>query len=561
MDIELPNGKIIEGVPEGTSKADIQAKAIKAGLATAADFGMQTPQKAPSGFLQGVMDPVYGAGQLMAKGMQAVGFYPEEAKAFEQRVVPQREQQYLEQRAAAGVEGTDWARLGGNILSPANLLAGGAVGSLVAKPLMQAAAIGATQGALAPVTDVENFGEEKLKQTAAGGIFGVAGAGLVKGAGAVLNPLVSKAEQTMRDLGVKMTPGQIIGGQTKAFEEFAENLPLIGSYISNAKERGLFSFNKGIINKALKKIDDTLPEDVIGRDAVQHANTAVSNKYDEVLAKMDFKLDFPAYTNILKVTRSPNLPSAQQRQAVKDIVDSTVFSRLPKDGKIDGPAYKDIESDLLKKVISYKNSTTAAEREIGDALGEVLDSMKGALRKQNPEQSSILRRIDSAYGDIAVMKTAAANSGATNGVFTPKQYSTAVRQRDMSRNKTSFAAGTARGQDISDAGIEVLERDARSTLEGRLATQASGLMTMFQNPAAAVALAVGSPVLYSESGIKAMQTILRSRPDAAKKIGELLTSRATKEGSITGAQVIQEYNRQTEPAPVKIDLTGMAGNR
>ncbi len=549
MDIELPNGTILQGVPEGTSKADIQAKAIKAGLATAADFAPTKPaqpQEAPSGFLQGVMDPVYGAGQLMAKGMQAVGFFPKEAQAFAERVVPQREQQYQTQRAAAGEEGTDWARLGGSLVSPANLLAGGAVGSMIAKPLAQAAAIGATQGVITPVTDTEGFTEEKLKQTAGGGVFGVAGAGLVKGAGAVLNPLASKAEQTMRDLGVKMTPGQIMGGQAKAFEEFAENLPLVGSYISNAKERGLYSFNKGIINKALKKIDDTLPEDVIGRDAVQHANTAVSNKYDEVLQKMDFKLDFPTYTSILKVTRSSTLPSAQQRQAVKDIVDSTVFSRLPKDGKIDGPAYKDIESDLLKKVISYKNSTTAAEREIGDALGEVLDSMKGALRKQNPEQSSVLRRIDSAYGDIAVMKTAAANSGAANGVFTPKQYSTAVRQRDMSRNKTAFAAGTARGQDISDAALSVLERDARSTLEGRLATQASGLMAAFQNPAVAAGLSVGSPVLYSESGIKAMETLLRSRPDAAKKIGQMLTSRATKEGSITGAQVLQEYNRQTK---------------
>lgn len=549
MDIELPNGTILQGVPEGTSKADIQAKAIKAGLAKASDFEATKPaqpQEAPSGFLQGVMDPVYGAGQLMAKGMQAVGFFPKEAQAFEQRVVPQREQQYQAQRAAAGEEGTDWARLGGSLLSPANLLAGGAVGSMVAKPLMQAASIGAAQGVLAPVTDTENFAEEKLKQAAGGAVFGAAGAGLVKGAGAVMNPLASKAEQTMRDLGVKMTPGQIMGGQAKAFEEFAENLPLVGSYISNAKERGLYSFNKGIINKALKKIDDALPEDVIGRDAVQHANTAVSNKYDEVLQKMDFKLDFPTYTNILKATKSPNLPSAQQRQTVKDIIDSTVFSKLPKNGEIDGQAYKSIESDLLKKVISYKNSTTAAEREIGDALGEVLDSMKLALRKQNPEQSSILRRIDSAYGDIAVMKTAAANSGAANGVFTPKQYSTAVRQRDSSRNKTAFAAGTARGQDVSDAAINVLDRDARSTLEGRLATQASGLMAAFQNPAVAAGLSIGSPVLYSESGVKAMEALLRSRPEVARKIGEALTARATKEGSISGAQVLQEYNRQTK---------------
>lgn len=42
MDIELPNGTVIQDIPEGTSKADIMAKAIKAGLATQADFGMES---------------------------------------------------------------------------------------------------------------------------------------------------------------------------------------------------------------------------------------------------------------------------------------------------------------------------------------------------------------------------------------------------------------------------------------------------------------------------------------------------------------------------------------
>ena len=45
MDIELPNGTVIQDIPEGTSKAAIMAKAIKAGLATEADFGVS--QAAP----------------------------------------------------------------------------------------------------------------------------------------------------------------------------------------------------------------------------------------------------------------------------------------------------------------------------------------------------------------------------------------------------------------------------------------------------------------------------------------------------------------------------------
>lgn len=44
MDVKLPNGKIIKGVPDGTTKEEIARKAIAAGLARPSDFGMsQTP--------------------------------------------------------------------------------------------------------------------------------------------------------------------------------------------------------------------------------------------------------------------------------------------------------------------------------------------------------------------------------------------------------------------------------------------------------------------------------------------------------------------------------------
>lgn len=546
MDIELPNGTILQGVPEGTSKADIQAKAIKAGLATAADFAPATPaqpQKAPSGFLQGVMDPVYGAGQLMAKGMEAVGFFPKEARAFSERVVPQREQQYQAQRAAAGEEGTDWARLGGSLVSPANLLAGGAVGSMVAKPLMQAAAVGAAQGALAPVTDTEDFTEEKVKQTVGGGAFGVLGAGVAKGAGKVLNPLVSKAEQTMRDLGVSLTPGQVMGGQAKDIESFAASVPLVGSYISDAKERALYSFNKGVINKALAKVGEKLPEDVIGRDAVQAVNEIVDQKYTDVLSKMSFKLDFPTYSGLLKSTKIPS--SSIDRVRVKDELDSIIFSRLPKEGPITGDTYKQIESQLRQRVAQLGRGTIS-DQDVGEALKAASVSLKEGLRKQNPKYTSELRRIDSAYGDISVMKTAAANTGAENGVFTPRQYKTAVRQSDTTRKKTQFAAGTARGQDVAEDAVSVMEPRQTANLEGRIALSNVGGYTMAANPATALPLAVVAPILYSESGVKAMEALFRSRPEVARKIGEALTARATKEGSISGAQVLQEYNRQTK---------------
>jgi hypothetical protein len=61
-------------------------------------------------------------------------------------------------------------------------------------------------------------------------------------------------------------------------------------------------------------------------------------------------------------------------------------------------------------------------------------------------------------------------------------------------------------------------------------------------PAVVIPAAVLTPALYSETGIKVITALMRSRPEIAKKIGEQLSKNATA-GSITAAQVIEEYNR------------------
>lgn len=509
--------------------------------------GVQAPAaipSAPSGFVQGLLDPFRGGAQSIAELMGAAGlpYFQKEAQRMQESINAE-EAAYLAQRKAAGEEGFDAARLMGNIVNPANLVALPARGVSAARALLQT---GVTGGLMQPVVSEPDttFGEQKARQVAGATIASVAGSAAAKLAGQTLNPLVSKAEQTMRDIGVQLTPGQMMGGQAKALEEFAANMPLVGSYIADAKEKAIFSFNKGVINKALGRVNEKLPEDVIGRDAVQYANDIIDKKYDEVLSKMKFKLDFPTYTNITKAIKVP--PSAAQRQTVKEIIDQVVYSKLPKSGSIDGTAYKAIESDLRKEAVAYANSQTASERKIGEALFDALDNLKLSLAKQNPSTTSELRRVDAAFGDVAVMKQAAANTNAINGVFTPKQFATAVRQRDQTRNKTAFAAGAARSQNISDAAVQVLEKDAQSTLEGRLAMQATGAWSLLQNPATGAAVALAAPVMYSESGLKVMNTLLRSRPEVAKKVGDILTKRATKEGSITAQQILEEYNRQTQ---------------
>jgi hypothetical protein len=520
-----------------------------------------TPKEAPveaptSGFMMGLKDPISAGAQMLPRALAYAtslgGTKPNslselltrEAQRVNQ-MVQSEEKAYQAQREKQGETGFDFPRLGGNIVNPASIVPAARAAQLAKAAgvgaLGQTVTAGAVSGAMQPVVQGDNFAEQKLEQTGFGAVTAPIGEKVVKGVSRALNPLVSKAEQTMRDLGITPTTGQTLGGQFKTIEEFAQNLPLIGSSIENARQRVLFDFNKGVINKALQKVDDKLPADVVGRDAIAYASDEVSKKYDDVLSKMSFDLDFATTSNILGALSKAKSLDSNQRQQITETLNDVVFGKFAGQ-KIDGQTYKGIESDLRKKASNYANSATASEREIGEALTDVLGAIKKELYFQNPKQTSKLRRIDSAYSDLSVINVAAANSGADNGVFTPKQFSTAVRQQDQTRRKSSFAKGRAKGQEISDAAVQVLGDTARSTLEGRIAASTVGGLGLLSQPQVGIPLAMTVPPAYSPGGQMAIDMLLRQRPELAKRMGGLLSQQATPLGAVTVPSMIGQYN-------------------
>lgn len=517
-----------------------------------------------SGFMMGLKDPISAGAQMLPRGLeyltslggnvpnQLSQFFGDEASRVD-AMIKAEEEKYQQGRRQRGEEGLDVSRIAGNVINPVNLAAGaGAARVLGAAPkLAQVAGTGAAAGALQPVLDTEEgFATEKAKQAGLGAVGGVVGQKVAAGLGRVASPLVTKAEQTMRELGVTMTPGQMLGKQAQAVEEFAQNIPLVGRFISNAKERQLFQFNKGVINRALRKIDEKLPDDVIGRDAVEYVNDVVSKKYDDVLSNISLQYDRELAGKIGNVIAKSKIPGAANKQQLSDLLDEIVYSQVPVDdsvrGTVSGALFKDIESNFNKNITQYARSNNPNDLKIADALRDALKVWRSELTAQNPKQAVKLSKINAAYGDIDVMRTAASNTGAVNGVFTPKQYQSAVRQRDMTRGKRAFAAGKAKGQEISDTAVEMLAPQAGATLEGRLALGAAGGYAAMQNPAVAGAALITAPLLYSKAGLKALETIATKRPEIAKRIGDELIKRAPREGSITGAQVMAEYQRLSQ---------------
>jgi hypothetical protein len=511
-----------------------------------------------SGFLMGLKDPISGGAQFLPKGLELLtslgGTVPNPVSKFfgseAQRVsemVKAEEAGYQANRAASGSEGMDWSRLAGNVVNPANI-AVGLRGAQAAQALgaagrtIPAAAAGAAQAVLAPVTSEGDYTTEKATQIGIGAGMGVLGEAAAQGVAKIANPLVSKAEKTMRDLGITPTPGQTMGGVFKKAEDFAQNLPLVGEQIRGAREKVLFDYNKAVINKALDKVDDKLPASVVGRDAVNYAAEQISNKYDDVLGKMSFNLDFKTTSGILSSLNKSNLTSDAQRQEATNVLNNIVLDKFS-NSKIPGTTYKQIESDLRKEASKYLNSASASDRNVGEALQNVLKTFKEELKSQNPKWTSTLRRIDSAYGDLSIMSKAAANTGAENGVFTPKQYQLAVKQLDVTRNKKNFARGLARGQELAETGMQVIGNPVNSTLEGRLALSAAGGAALLSNPQVAIPALSATSAMYSAPGLKVTDALLRQRPELAKLLGQTIQQSTVPTGGLFGYPLSQEANR------------------
>lgn len=210
MDVRLPNGTVIRNVPEGTSKAQIQAIAIRNGLAKAEDFeqpvaapqprmveptGLMSPEgvsldvegvSTTPGFMMGLTDPLVGAAQLGAR------LLPESVQKRVDEYVRRREAEYQAGRRATGGEGIDFGRLFGSVASPVGLVPGvaaaRAAGMLGGGAIARSAAAGAAIGATEPVT-AGDFGEQKLTQAGVGAIFGPVSEAAIAGATRVVNTL------------------------------------------------------------------------------------------------------------------------------------------------------------------------------------------------------------------------------------------------------------------------------------------------------------------------------------------------------------------------------------
>lgn len=371
------------------------------------------------------------------------------------------------------------------------------------------ALIGAGIGAVQPI----GKDDSRLTNTATGALGGYVGSKI----GGMLNPQTSPQVQALMKEGVTPTPGQILGGGARRFEEAVKSQPFLGDMIKGAEDRATVQFNKAAINRALapigKKIND------VGRDAVEEAYNIISKQYDDVLPKLNLSQDkqFVNKMNELVGMAADGLPEPQA-QRFFNIVKRQIVDKFTSSGKMSGQTLKEVESDLGTEAMGYLKDQTFDNRKLGAAIRQTQTLLRELAQRTNPQYASELAKLNKAFANYMRIEGAAGRIGSDSGVFTPAQLQSVVRQLDPSKGKRAFAQGNALMQDLSEAGKEVLSnRLPNSGTADRLLANGGALLNPLTYPGAGVGV-----MAYNPASQWALAQALTRRPETVRQVGRML---------------------------------------
>lgn len=353
--------------------------------------------------------------------------------------------------------------------------------------------------------------------------------------GGAISPKVDAGVARLKEMGVNMTPGEIVGGRLKVLEDKAMSLPIVGDFISNARTRGIESFNRATLKNVLKDIDVDLPEDVpVGYNAIQYAQDALSNAYTSLMPQLRAKIDKTFGTRMNYIRQRAKLP-AEQLQQFDDILQRELRGAFdPQSGLISGRNLKEAEERLRDLSKSYLTNDNPYVRRLGAAIGDTREQLISMLARQNPKAAAALRKANASYAKLARVEIAARN--AENGIFSPGQFASAVRMADNSVRKRSTAGGRAYMQELANDGRAVLSNRTPNSFTADRLLMSGGVGALglapsaFLGPAGAIPLATYSSAAlpYTGVGQKIVQGLLTGRQGAVSKQLAKTTRRAGK---------------------------------
>ena len=487
----LPEGFVLDAPPPSTPGQRLReaGRTVKESLASG-EAGLSFP-----GVGRGLTDIRDAGSQLIGRGLTAIApagpiedWLKGQTEIVEKRNA-EGEKAYQESR---GGKGLDTGRLLGNVLGTLPF-APPAAATLPGRIAGNALTGGGVAAISQPVRETDKFWSEKGKQAALGAGGAVAAMPIAALAAKLAAPKATTDPNIQKLLSedVRLTPGQMAGGALRSTENKATSIPLVGDMILNRQRAGVEDLNRAALNRALSPVGEKLPKGIdIGREGVAHVQDTLSRKYGEVLDRMpDIKLDRQFIQDTTALNQAAQMLPADLTKVVNSYIQERIVPRMrpipagpwggPATAALDGQTMKTIDSELGQLAKSYGSSSDAGQRELAKHLRELKSVIFGLVQRNYPNEAPALKSIDKAWGNLAVVETAAGGAGAKEGVFSANQLSSAVKRNDPTIRDRSFAAGRARMQDLSDAASSVMPSNVPdSGTAGRAMLGGTGLAGM-----------------------------------------------------------------------------------
>jgi hypothetical protein len=333
-----------------------------------------------------------------------------------------------------------------------------------------------TGGATSALLSQAQTPTEFAGETATGAGLGIVGKGVGDFVGGVIAPKVTEGVRTLTDLGVRLTPGAILGATDTAIGRAANmaetaltSIPGLGALISQARGTVPEDFEKAAVTKLADFINVDLPSNLSGDRAVSWVKKSISNKFNDLVPNLDMALPDNWQNQTLDIFSSLNLPAS--RKGLLDDFLSTVTQNVEAVadtmGRISGRNLQNSLSSLSDTARTFMKSDDGFERRVGSGLAQVRSWMLDTLAEQNPAQAEELLRLNKAWNAQTVLDKAVGYQG---NVVSPTSLTRAVK---------SLSGGKIGGfyEDLARAGMELPKGLAESGTFTRAATaQALGLV-------------------------------------------------------------------------------------
>jgi hypothetical protein len=360
----------------------------------------------------------------------------------------------------------------GNVAGVAPFIAAG--GGSVAPATFGGSAV--TGGATSALLSQAQTPTEFAGETATGAGFGVVGKGVGDFVGSTIAPKVTEGVRALTDLGVRLTPGAILGATDTAIGRAANmaetaltSIPGLGALISQARGTVPEDFEKAAVTKLADFINVDLPSNLSGDRAVSWVKKSISDKFNDLVPNLDMALPDNWQNQTLDIFSSLNLPAS--RKGLLDDFLSTVTQNVEAVsdtmGRISGRNLQNSLSGLSDTARTFMKSDDGFERRVGSGLAQVRSWMLDTLAEQNPAQAEELLRLNKAWNAQTVLDKAVGYVGNT------------VSPSSLTRAVKSLSGGKIGGffEDLARAGMELPKGLAESGTFTRAATaQALGLV-------------------------------------------------------------------------------------